>query len=106
MTAREYALVELLASCRKWFEKTGREITLEYTLLGGVNDKPEHAAELAQVARTLRANVNLIRYNEVAGLPFKRPATEAVREFQRLLRARQVNTHIRRSRGRPSSAFR
>jgi 23S rRNA (adenine2503-C2)-methyltransferase len=101
----EYTTIaELLASCRKWFEKTGREITLEYTLLGGVNDKPEHAAELAQVARTLRANVNLIRYNEVAGMPFKRPATEAVRAFQRLLRARQVNTHIRRSRGRDIAA--
>ena len=101
----EYTTIaELLAACRKWFEKTGREITLEYTLLGGVNDRPEHASELAQVARTLRANVNLIRYNEVAGLPFKRPTTEAVREFQRLLRARQVNTHIRRSRGRDIAA--
>jgi 23S rRNA (adenine2503-C2)-methyltransferase len=101
----EYTTIaELLASCRTWFEKTGREITLEYTLLGGVNDKPEHASELAQVARTLRANVNLIRYNEVAGLPFKRPQTETVREFQRLLRARGVNVHIRRSRGRDIAA--
>lgn len=101
----EYTTVkELLAACQKWFAKTGREITLEYTLLRGVNDRPEHAVELSQVARTLRANVNLIRYNEVAGMPFSRPQTEDVREFQRVLRARGVNTHIRRSRGRDIAA--
>ncbi|MCC6661654.1 MAG: 23S rRNA (adenine(2503)-C(2))-methyltransferase RlmN [Phycisphaerales bacterium] len=101
----EYTTIrELLAACQKWFDKTGREITLEYTLLRGVNDRPEHATELAQVARTIRANVNLIRYNEVAGMPFQRPQTEAVREFQRLLRACGVNAHIRRSRGRDIAA--
>lgn len=101
----EYTTIaDLLAACRKWFEKTGREITLEYTLLRGVNDLPEHAVQLAQVAKTLRANINLIRYNEVAGLEFKRPRDEDVREFQRLLDAKGINTHIRRSRGRDISA--
>ena len=55
------------------FEQTGREITLEYILLRGVNDQPEHARQLAKLCKTLRANVNLIRYNEVRGLPFGRP---------------------------------
>jgi 23S rRNA (adenine2503-C2)-methyltransferase len=101
----EYTTIaDLLTACRQWFEKTGREITLEYTLLRGVNDKPEHAVQLAQVASTLRANINLIRYNEVQGLPFQRPRDEDVREFQRLLRARNVNAHIRASRGRDIAA--
>jgi 23S rRNA (adenine2503-C2)-methyltransferase len=101
----EYTTIkELLAACQKWFEKTGREITLEYTLLRGVNDRPEHAAELARVARTLRATVNLIRYNEVEGLEFKRPRTEDVIEFQRLLRLKGVTAPIRRSRGRDIAA--
>jgi 23S rRNA (adenine2503-C2)-methyltransferase len=101
----EYTTIkDLLAACQKWFEKTGREITLEYTLLRGVNDKPEHAVELSQVAKTLRANINLIRYNEVSGLPFQRPRDDDVQEFQRLLRARNVNAHIRRSRGRDIAA--
>ncbi len=95
---------ELLSACREWFEKTGREITLEYTLLRGINDRPEHAAELAQIARTLRANINLIRYNEVSGVPFGRPKTEDVLEFQRMLRARHINVHIRASRGRDIAA--
>jgi len=101
----EYTTIkDLLAACQKWFDKTGREITLEYTMLRGVNDRPEHAAELSQVAKTLRANVNLIRYNEVNGLEFKRPRDEDVREFQRLLRAKNINAHIRASRGRDIAA--
>ncbi|HYE02800.1 MAG TPA: 23S rRNA (adenine(2503)-C(2))-methyltransferase RlmN [Phycisphaerales bacterium] len=101
----EYTTIaELLAACQEWFEKTGREITLEYTLLREVNDRPEHAAELARLARTLRANVNLIRYNEVAGMPFARPGTDDVRRFQEVLRGRGVNAHIRRSRGRDIAA--
>jgi 23S rRNA (adenine2503-C2)-methyltransferase len=102
--AKFTTIADLLSACRKWFEKTGREITLEYTLLRGINDRPEHAVELSQVAKTLRANINLIRYNEVEGLPFKRPLTEDVLEFQRLLRAREVNAHIRASRGRDIAA--
>jgi 23S rRNA (adenine2503-C2)-methyltransferase len=101
----EYTTIaELLAACDKWFKKTGREITLEYTLLRGVNDRPEHAEQLAALAKTLRANVNLIRYNEVSGLEFKRPRTEDVLEFQRILVARHINTHIRASRGRDIAA--
>jgi len=101
----EYATVdELLDAAQAWFDKTGREITLEYILLGGVNDRPVHATELARLARSMRANVNLIRYNEVAGLPFTRPRDEDVLGFQEHLRERGVNTHIRRSRGRDIAA--
>jgi 23S rRNA (adenine2503-C2)-methyltransferase len=101
----EYATIEeLLDACDEWFRKTGREITLEYILLGGFNDQVEHAKELARVAKSLRANVNLIRYNEVKGMPFTRPATEDVLRFQEVLRSRHVNAHIRASRGRDIAA--
>ncbi|MFG0307273.1 MAG: 23S rRNA (adenine(2503)-C(2))-methyltransferase RlmN [Phycisphaerales bacterium JB040] len=95
---------ELLAACQTWFKKTGREITLEYILLAGVNDQPEHANQLATVAKKLRGNINLIRYNEVAGLPFERPAGDSVHHFQRILRERGLNCHIRASRGRDIAA--
>jgi 23S rRNA (adenine2503-C2)-methyltransferase len=101
----EYATIaEILEACDEWFRKTGREITLEYILLGGFNDRPEHAKELAAVARRLRSNVNLIRYNEVKGVPFSRPATDDVLEFQKILREKNVNVHIRASRGRDIAA--
>ncbi len=101
----EYATIaELLDACNEYFRKTGREITLEYILLRGVNDRLEHARELAEVARRIRANVNLIRYNEVKGLPFQRPATTDVRAFHDLLRKHHINVHIRASRGRDIAA--
>ncbi|NJK32645.1 MAG: 23S rRNA (adenine(2503)-C(2))-methyltransferase RlmN [Deltaproteobacteria bacterium] len=95
---------QLLSACDKWFEKTGREITLEYTLLRDVNDSQACAEELAEVSKRLRANVNLIRFNEVAGVGFKRPATERVRRFREVLSQRGVNVHIRASRGRDIAA--
>lgn len=101
----EYTSIkELLTACDTWFRKTGREITLEYILLGAVNDQPTHARQLVKIARTLRANVNLIRYNEVSGLPFTRPRDGDVRTFQTLLQEGGVNVHLRASRGRDIAA--
>ena len=101
----EYATIaELFDACTTYFDATGREITLEYLLLGGVNDQREHAAELAGIATRIRANVNLIRYNEVEGLPYVRPETDDVRAFQNVLRKHGVSTHIRASRGRDIAA--
>ena len=101
----EYSTIaELLDACDEYFRATGREITLEYIVLGGFNDRPEHADELSVLARKLRANVNLIRWNEVANLPFRRPLTEDVLQFQEVLRSRGVNVHIRASRGRDIAA--
>ncbi|MGH7214497.1 MAG: 23S rRNA (adenine(2503)-C(2))-methyltransferase RlmN [Tepidisphaeraceae bacterium] len=102
--AEHFALDEILDAARFYFDKTGREITLEYILLHGVNDRLEHARQLAKVVRTLRANVNLIRYNEVATLPFKRPVARDVVAFQETLRANGVNAHVRKSRGRDIDA--
>ena len=95
---------EILDACQEWFRKTGREITLEYLLIRKVNDRPEHAEELALVAQRLRANINLIRYNEVPGFNFERPSTEDVLKFQKILKLKKRNTHIRASRGRDIAA--
>ena len=101
----EHATIDqLLAACQAWFEKTGREITLEYILLRGINDRPEHARLLADLARQMRANINLIRYNEVKGLPFERPRNEDVRAFQDILTNVRITTHVRASRGRDIAA--
>jgi len=102
--AESVSIDQLIDAGRYYFQKTGREVTLEYILLGGVNDQAEHAHELAHVAKRLRSNVNLIRYNEVAGLPYRRPEDTDVRRFQKLLQAAGVNCHIRASRGRDIAA--
>ncbi len=101
----QYVTIDaLLEAGRYYFDKTGREVTLEYILLHRVNDQPEHARELARIAGQLRSNVNLIRYNEVSGLPFSRPDSRDVYAFEAILRKAGVNTHVRASRGRDITA--
>ena len=101
----DYVSVDQLVSAGQYyFDRTGREVTLEYVLLRGVNDRPEHAQALARVARRLRSNVNLIRYNPVEGLPYQRPATPDVERFQATLRQAGINTHLRPSRGQDITA--
>ena len=102
--ARFSPIKDLLEACSTYFDATGREITLEYLLLGGVNDRTADAKELVGLCKTLRCNVNLIRYNEVPELDYTRPKTEQVRRFQEILMKAGVNTHIRASRGRDISA--
>ncbi|MEX2670643.1 MAG: 23S rRNA (adenine(2503)-C(2))-methyltransferase RlmN [Phycisphaeraceae bacterium] len=102
--AERTSVADLVAAARYYFEKTGREVTIEYILLRQVNDQPEHARQLAAIARHMRCHVNLIRYNEVKGLPYGRPASEDVRQFQQILRKAGVNSHIRASRGRDIAA--
>lgn len=102
--AEHFELNDILDACRHYFDRTGREITLEYILLADVNDRPEHARQLAKLCRTMRANVNLLRYNEVEGTPYKRPSAETSLAFQSLLRDAGVNAHLRRSRGRDIDA--
>ena len=97
--AEKISLAELTDACRYYFDKTGREITLEYILLHEVNDRRSHAEQLVRFAGQIRCNVNLIRYNSVEGLPFGRPTREATAAFQRHLREHGVNVHLRTSRG-------
>ncbi|HVS71290.1 MAG TPA: 23S rRNA (adenine(2503)-C(2))-methyltransferase RlmN [Phycisphaerae bacterium] len=106
--AKKISIEQIVEAGKYYFEKTGREVTLEYIMLegerGGVNTLPEHARELAGVAKKLRANVNLIYYNEVPDLGFKRPSGQVVFGFQNVLRSAGVNVHVRRSRGREIAA--
>lgn len=102
--AEHFALPLILDAAQYYFDQTGREVTLEYILLSGVNDRPQHARELARLCKKIRANVNLIRYNEVSTLPFKRPLSDDVVAFQTILRDAGVNAHVRKSRGRDIDA--
>jgi 23S rRNA (adenine2503-C2)-methyltransferase len=102
--AEHFALDDILDAAKFYFDRTGREITLEYILLSGVNDSVNQARQLAKIAKKLRANVNLIRYNEVEDLPFSRPSSAQVIAFQNVLRRLGINAHVRKSRGRDIDA--
>ncbi len=97
--ARRVTIDELVDACCYYFDRTSREVTLEYILLDGVNNLPSHAEQLAAVSTRMRSNVNLIPFNEVADLHFKRPSDESTSRFAASLRRCGVNCHVRRSRG-------
>ena len=82
---KRWPLAELVPAAREYGRRTGRRVTLEYTLLGGVNDGPEDAARLAALARELPSKINLIPYNPVPGLSWRQPTPEAVEAFARRL---------------------
>jgi 23S rRNA (adenine2503-C2)-methyltransferase len=82
---QRWPLADLIAAARDYGEKSGRRVTLEYTLLAGVNDRDEDALRLGAIARDLPSKVNLIAYNPVPGLAWERPSPEAVDAFARRL---------------------
>lgn len=97
--AKKTPIEELVAAGREFFDTTGREVTIEYLLLAGVNDQIDHAHQLTKICRQMRCNVNLIRYNPVANLGYERPESFATHRFAEELRSRGVNVHVRKSRG-------
>jgi 23S rRNA (adenine2503-C2)-methyltransferase len=92
-------LTEILAAADDFFEKTGRQVTYEYVLLRDLSDSPAHARELAQLLRGRRAHVNVIPFNDVEGLPYRRPTDEALNTFTSLLRQGGVSVKVRKRKG-------
>jgi len=83
---KRWPIRELLDAAKEYGRTVGRRVTLEYTLLGGVNDSMEDADRLAGFARELPSKVNIIPYNPVPGLHWKRPTPDAIAAFaERLL---------------------
>jgi 23S rRNA (adenine2503-C2)-methyltransferase len=97
---KKWNLQMLLAAARDFPLRTREWITFEYVLLGGVNDAPEHAKEVAELLRGLRCKVNLIALNPGPGIDFATPSGERVEAFQNTLRAAGIPAFVRRPRGR------
>jgi 23S rRNA (adenine2503-C2)-methyltransferase len=96
---RRWPIRELMTAAREYGERSGRRVTLEYTLLGGVNDSAEDADRLADMARALPSKINLIPYNPVPGLEWKRPERRAVDAFAHRLLPRAPAVTVRRTLG-------
>lgn len=97
--ARRYDLDQLLSACRHHIERTGRRISFEYSLFSGINDRPEHAAELAARLRGMLCHVNLIPANEFAGGLYQQSSASAVQSFLDQLTRAGINATIRRELG-------
>ncbi len=101
---RRYPLDVLVEACRRYTDTTHRRISLEWALIDGVNDRPADAAELAAIARDLRAHVNLIPLNPTPGYPVLGSPPARVRAFRDDLLRQKVNATVRRTRGREIDA--
>ncbi|MDE1765055.1 MAG: 23S rRNA (adenine(2503)-C(2))-methyltransferase RlmN [Thaumarchaeota archaeon] len=102
-TAGPNSVGDLIAATRSYFKKTGRRVTLEYAMIGGVNDSPEVAAELAALLKGNGAHVNLIPVNQTAG-GFERPKWKRITEFERILKESDVSCTVRVEKGSEISA--
>ena len=97
---RKYPLQRLLESCNRYLERAPRDfVTFEYVMLDGINDQPEHARELAEVARAVSCKINLIPFNPYPGSPFKRSPRARILAFQKILIEAGYVATIRKTRG-------
>ncbi len=96
---RRWPLAELLPAAREYGERTGRRVTLEYTLIAGVNDHDDDADRLADVAQRMPSKINLIPYNPVPGIAYRRPSPARVEAFARRLYPRAPAVMIRNTMG-------
>ena len=103
-TAHAYPFEALLDDCRHYLAITGRRVSFEYILLGGLNDHPTHAEELADRVGGFQSHVNLIAYNPIEEEEFQRPSTERIAGFRRVLERRGVAVSLRASRGLDQNA--
>ena len=101
---RKYPLAELLSALEEWNSKRKQHLTFEYILIEGVNDSFEEARLLARHAHRLHAKVNLIPYNTVEGLPWKRPGVAQQEAFRDILVNAGVIALLRREKGHDIAA--
>jgi 23S rRNA (adenine2503-C2)-methyltransferase len=101
---RKYPLAELIEACAYHTSRKKQHITFEYILIEGINDEPAHAADLARVAKLVRAKVNCIPYNKVEGLEWKRPDEARQDAFMAVLERARIPATIRREKGHDIAA--
>lgn len=98
-TNAKIGLDAILAAADDYFATTGRQVTYEYVVLGQLNDQPHHARQLAGLLRGRKAHVNLIPWNEVDGLPYRRPAQANLKNLIETLRKSGISVKVRKRKG-------
>ena len=97
--ANKYELHEVLEACDYYFEKTGRRITFEYSLVHGVNDTPEDAKELMGILKDRNCHLNLIPVNPIKERNYEKPDKKSAENFKNKLEKNGINVTIRREMG-------
>jgi 23S rRNA (adenine2503-C2)-methyltransferase len=92
-------LAAILEAADYFYATTGRQVTYEYVLLRDINDQPSHAAELVKLLRGRQAHVNLIPFNDVEGLPYRRITQQALTDFLAILHSADISVKVRKRKG-------
>lgn len=92
-------IVPLLAAADRYFESSGRRLTFEYVLLGGLNDSADCAVELTRLLARRSVMMNVIPYNPVEGLPYRTPSQKSITRFRQILEAAGINVNFRQRKG-------
>lgn len=98
--ARKYQIQEVIEACRYYFEQTGRRVTFEYSLVGGVNDTDNDAKNLCKLIGDLNCHVNLIPVNPIKERDFIQSEQRDIMKFKNKLESKHINVTIRREMGR------
>jgi len=98
-SAKNYKINSIIKDCREFVKKTGRRISFEYILLNKINDQVHHADQLSNLIKGFQCHVNLIQYNNVDGVRFKRSSSKCSQSFKDRLIKNGINVSFRKSRG-------
>lgn len=98
--ANKYDIQEVIEACRYYFDTTGRRITFEYSLVGGVNDTDQDAKELIQLIKGINCHVNLIPVNPIKERDYVQSNTKVIENFKNKLEKGGINVTVRREMGR------
>ncbi|MGB8455769.1 MAG: 23S rRNA (adenine(2503)-C(2))-methyltransferase RlmN [Anaerocolumna sp.] len=97
--AERYTIEAAMDACAYYYQKTGRRITFEYSLVEGVNDLAEHAQELAKRVKGMNCHINLIPVNPIKERNYRQSGTKNIQNFKNILEKNRINVTIRREMG-------
>lgn len=102
--ANKYSIAEVLEACRYYFEKTGRRVTFEYSLVAGENDSKQDARQLSDLLKGMSCHVNLIPVNPIKERDFKRADEKSIQKFKVMLENNGIHVTIRKGMGKDIDA--
>jgi 23S rRNA (adenine2503-C2)-methyltransferase len=97
--ANRYDIKTLMEACHYYYEKTGRRLTFEYSLVEGINDSEENATELARLVKGLNCHINLIPVNPIKERNYRHSEAKFIQNFKNILEKYKINVTIRREMG-------
>lgn len=101
---KAYSIEKLIETVKRYIEKTNRRVTFEYIMLKDINDKKEHAIELANLLRGINCYVNIIPYNETSHITYRKSTNERIMEFYDTLKKNKINVTVRKEFGKKVKA--